>query len=95
MAHFVVDRAAMAAIPGEPSVDRQIRALAGDILADAQGKAPVRTGALRSSGFADGDDSEYTIGFEVEYAPYVELGTSHMDAQPFLTPAALRDRGQL
>jgi HK97 gp10 family phage protein len=31
----------------------------------------------------------------VDYARYVEFGTSEMNAQPFLTPSALRDRGEL
>ena len=31
---------------------------------------------------------EVYIGTNVEYAPYVELGTSKMDAIPFLKPAA-------
>lgn len=30
----------------------------------------------------------YVVGTNVEYAPYVEFGTSKMDAQPFLFRAA-------
>lgn len=33
------------------------------------------------------------IGTNVEYAPYVELGTSRMDPQPFLRPAAADHEG--
>lgn len=33
-------------------------------------------------------DGEVYIGTNVEYAPYVELGTSKMSAIPFLKPAA-------
>lgn len=29
------------------------------------------------------------VGSDVEYAPFVELGTRHMDARPFLRPALL------
>lgn len=53
-------------------------------------KCPVDTGNLRGSityGVDAGDNAVY-IGTNVEYAPYVELGTSRQKAQPFLRPAA-------
>ena len=51
--------------------------------------APVDTGNLRNSITHDVDDEEPSayIGTNVEYAPYQELGTIHMAAQPFLKPA--------
>ena len=51
--------------------------------------APVDTGNLRNSITHDVDDVEPAayIGTNVEYAPYVCLGTIHMNAQPFLKPA--------
>ena len=51
--------------------------------------APVDTGNLRNSITHDVDDEEPAayIGTNVEYAPYVCLGTIHMKAQPFLKPA--------
>ena len=51
--------------------------------------APVDTGNLRNSITHDMDDAEPAayIGTNVEYAPYQELGTIHMAAQPFLKPA--------
>ena len=51
--------------------------------------APVDTGNLRNSithTVDDGEPAAY-IGTNVEYAPYVCLGTIHMNAQPFLKPA--------
>lgn len=52
---------------------------------------PVDTGRLRSSiGNQLGRDAiglVAIVGTDVEYAPYVELGTSKMAAQPFLRPA--------
>ena len=50
---------------------------------------PVDTGNLRNSITHDLDDGEPAayIGTNVEYAPYVCLGTIHMKAQPFLKPA--------
>lgn len=62
---------------------------------------PVDTGRLRNSithrmggggfsfpGMGASVGKEVTVGSNVEYAAYVELGTSKMDAQPFLRPAA-------
>lgn len=50
----------------------------------------IRTGRLRNSiSYAvDTDAGDVYIGSNVEYAPYVELGTSKMRARPFLKPAA-------
>ena len=51
--------------------------------------APYDTGNLRNSITHEVDDGEPAayIGTNVEYAPYVCLGTIHMKAQPFLKPA--------
>lgn len=47
----------------------------------------VRTGRLKGSiSHAHDEDSAY-IGSNVEYAPYVELGTRKMGARPFLRNA--------
>ena len=51
-------------------------------------KCPVDTGRLRNSiTHATQDDVEY-IGTNVEYAAYVEFGTSKMGARPYIKPAA-------
>lgn len=34
------------------------------------------------------DNAVYVVGTNVEYSVYVELGTSKMEAQPYLFPAA-------
>lgn len=51
--------------------------------------APVDTGRLRNSITHDTEEAEQAayIGTNVEYAAYVELGTSKTRAQPFLRPA--------
>lgn len=50
---------------------------------------PVDTGRLRNSiTHTDDGEAEY-IGTNVEYAPYVELGTSRTRAQPYLKPAVV------
>lgn len=53
-------------------------------------KCPADTGNLRGSITYEVDtaDNAVYIGTDVEYAPYVELGTSRQEAQPFLRPAA-------
>lgn len=48
----------------------------------------VDTGRLRGSISHARDDNAAYIGTNVEYAPYVELGTSKMAARPFLRNAA-------
>jgi HK97 gp10 family phage protein len=57
----------------------------------AKSLCPVDTGRLRDSitwqmGMVMGLPAA-RIGTDVEYAPYVELGTRYMAAQPFLRPA--------
>lgn len=54
----------------------------------AKALCPVDTGRLRNSiSHAVEGDSAY-IGTNVEYAPYVEMGTVRTRAQPYLKPAA-------
>lgn len=57
----------------------------------AKDYCPVDTGTLRNSISHAVDESEdmAIIGTNVEYAAYVELGTSRMSAQPYLQPAVL------
>jgi HK97 gp10 family phage protein len=56
----------------------------------AKRDCPVDTGRLRNSitnAVETGEQSVY-IGSNVEYAAFVELGTSRMKARPYLRPAA-------
>ena len=48
----------------------------------------VRTGRLRNSISHARDDASAYVGTNVEYAAYVELGTSKMKPRPYLRPAA-------
>lgn len=52
---------------------------------------PVDTGRLRNSitHVLDSGGQAVYVGTNVEYAPYVELGTSRQKAQPYLRPAAV------
>lgn len=61
------------------------------ILADAQELCPVNTGNLRDSLAIDfqptSSGASGSVYTNVYYAEYVEFGTVHMAAEPFLTPA--------
>ena len=52
---------------------------------------PVDTGRLRNSitHVIDAGEQAVYVGTNVEYAPYVELGTARQKAQPYLRPAAV------
>jgi len=56
----------------------------------------VDTGRLRNSVIhaIDNEEKAVYIGTNVEYAPYVELGTSRQKAKPYLVPAAQDHRDQ-
>ena len=56
----------------------------------AKRACPVDTGRLRNSitHIVDEAGKCAIIGTNVEYAPYVELGTRHQKPQPYLKPAA-------
>lgn len=54
-----------------------------------EGSTYVRTGRLRNSISHARDDTSAYVGTNVEYAAYVELGTSKkMKPRPYLRPAA-------
>lgn len=63
-----------------------------NILATSQDLVPVRDGFLKASGGADVQGDRGEIYYTMEYAPYVEFGTSRMRAQPYLTPAVEMER---
>jgi phage gpG-like protein len=69
----------------------RVTALSKNFATGNNGGPRVRTGRLRSSiTWAVGEDTlglYVDIGTNVEYAPYVELGTSHARPYPFLRPA--------
>jgi HK97 gp10 family phage protein len=61
--------------------------LAADIKAEARRLVPVKTGYLRSTIYARIQQLVAEIGADAAYALFVELGTKHMMAQPYLWPA--------
>lgn len=62
---------------------------------NAKDLCPKVTGNLQNSitHVVDESDGAVYIGTNVEYGPYVELGTVRQDPQPYLKPAAT-DYGQ-
>jgi HK97 gp10 family phage protein len=69
---------------------------------DAKRFAPVDTGNLRASidsevrieGVQEGDLAGF-VGTNVEYAPFQELGTARMEANPFLRPAVEKNKDMI
>ena len=73
---------------------KDLQALGIDVQNQARRFCPVDTGRLRSSiQHQMGEDAQgpyVVIGTNVEYAPYVEFGTLHQRARPYLRPALAR-----
>jgi HK97 gp10 family phage protein len=63
-----------------------------EIAADARRYAPVDTGQLVASIEVDRAQGRVVAG--ADHATYVELGTRHMQPQPFLRPALYQKRGR-
>ena len=76
-------------------VHRLLASWAADVKALAKQLVPVRTGHLRSSIYAKIQEWVAEIGAEATYALFVELGTRHMQAQPYLYPAIQEHLPQL
>lgn len=72
-------------------LQEQVRAWLYDwaqrLSAEASRRAPVRTGYLRSTVYAEVKDWVAEVGARAAYAYFVEMGTRYMRAQPFLYPA--------
>ena len=70
-------------------VRRVVRHNGAEMQEGAQRNAPVDTGTLKRSIELSIRDAGLTAEVEptAEYAPYVELGTCFMKAQPYLKPA--------
>lgn len=76
------------------AISRALEAIGIECETRAKKLCPVDTGRLRNSitHTIDSDNEYAVIGTNVEYGPYVELGTSKQKAQPFLVPAAERNK---
>jgi len=78
-------KAGPAAVAKEQTV---IVRTAHDIEGTGKQLAAVDTGTMRGSIGVEIGVLTATIGPTVDYAPYVEYGTSRMAPQPFMNPAA-------
>ena len=73
----------------EAAKARALEMIGGKAESYAKKLCPVDTGRLRNSiTHAQYDENTEVIGSNVEYAPYVCLGTHKMAPRPFLRPAA-------
>lgn len=74
---------------GARATRREIKRAALAVEGGAKERCPVDTGRLRASVTHEvaPDGLSAVVGTNVEYAPYIEFGTSRMHAQPFLFPA--------
>ena len=61
----------------------------------AKQKCPVRTGTLKRSITHVVEKRTARVGTNVEYAPYVEMGTKHMSARPYLRPALEANKARI
>ena len=70
-------------------VKRVVRHNGAEMQTKAQQNAPVDTGTLKRSIGLEITDSGMSAEVEptAEYAPYIELGTRFVEAQPYLKPA--------
>lgn len=83
----------------EDAIDRALAAALEEVGLVCEGYAkrlcPVDTGRLRNSitHIVRPSEKSAYVGTNVEYGPYIELGTSRSKPQPFLKPAAADHEG--
>lgn len=79
-------------IPAElrAAVEAEVKAATLAVEAAGKEKAAVRTGTLRRSihSIFSSDGLTGTVGPSVGYGIFVEMGTRHMAARPYMRPAA-------
>lgn len=72
----------------QAEVDKLVQSAGLMCEAEAKTNCPVDTGNLKASiHYENTGPMSCSVGTAVEYAPYVELGTYKMRAQPYLFPA--------
>lgn len=78
----------------EEDVKKLVKETSYQIELDAKALSPVDTTRLRSSISTElsPDGLSGEVGTNVEYAAYVEYGTSKMESQPFLNPSFIKNK---
>jgi HK97 gp10 family phage protein len=76
----------------ERAFEIAVQETAENIRDEARASAPVQTGALKNSIEARMEGSTAEVSAGVDYAPFVEYGTSNMAARPFMFPASEIER---
>ena len=76
------------------NIEKALHAVGGYVEGEAKVRAPVDSGNLRGSYtyITDKKERSVTVGTNVSYAPYLELGTSKQKPQPHLKPAVEENR---
>lgn len=79
----------------QEAVNRALEIIGGKAESYTKALTPVDTGALRNSFTHSAGDTTVTIGSNIEYAPYVELGTGKLYDPPpeWINAQAKRGRG--
>ena len=70
------------------AIERGLWAIGATAETYAKRLCPVDTGRLRNSIAHEVEGQDAYIGTNVEYAPFIEYGTSRMKPRPYLRPAA-------
>ena len=76
-------------------VHEQLSNWAADVKESAMQRVPVKTGRLQRSIYSKIGEWVAEVGAEAAYAMFVELGTRHMRARPFLYPAVQEELPRL
>lgn len=79
----------------DDAIEHIVESVAYNVLSDAQGRAPVKTGYLRNSGRVEPAEDRFSryVHFAANYALYVHEGTRFMTGRPFLRQAIEHQRG--
>lgn len=82
------------ALPGE--IKKALKQSGKIVVKKSKDIVPVKTGALKKSikSRLQGG-KKVVIGSDLVYAPFIELGTRFMRAQPYLRPALSRSKRQV
>ena len=79
----------------KPKANEAIHKAVDGTYDDSQASVAVLTGELKASGAKEYGDLKGSVSYGTDHCWYVELGTIHMAAQPYLFPAFAKHKDQL